>query len=173
MMIIGDPYKFSIMLDMVEEWNIDSSFYNGILFFSIDGDLFPKEILTSTLKCEIPILLNRLKNITINNTIFNMQKEEAFLYIYNVTFPEDVNEENDYKYDVSPQEFSDYDYFVFAVGNGKDIRILAAKLNYRTNASHHELKDIDVKETFIDGKELCEIILALENWIDKIYRCSY
>ncbi len=172
-MIIGDPYKFSIMLDMVEEWNIDSSFYNGILFFSIDGDLFPKEILTSTLKCEIPILLNRLKNITINNTIFNMQKEEAFLYIYNVTFPEDVNEENDYKYDVSPQEFSDYDYFVFAVGNGKDIRILAAKLNYRTNASHHELKDIDVKETFIDGKELCEIILALENWIDKIYRCSY
>ena len=46
MMIIGDPYKFSIMLDMVEEWNIDSSFYNGILFFSIDGKELCEIILT-------------------------------------------------------------------------------------------------------------------------------
>lgn len=171
-MIIGNPYKFSIILDIVKEWNIDSSFYNGILFFSINGDLFPKEVLTSTLKCEIPILVSRLKNITINNNIFNMQKKEAFLYLYNLTFPEDVNEENDYKYDISPQEFSDYDYFVFAVGNGKDNRILAAKLQYRINDSRYELKDINVNETFIDCKELCEIVLALEKCLDKMNGCS-
>lgn len=162
-MIIGNPYEFSIILDIVKEWNIDTSFCNGILFFSIAGELYPKEVFTSTLNYEIPILIDKLKNITIDNNIYNMKKEEAYISIYNITFPEDIRKENDYKYDISPQEFADSDYFVFAVSNGKDIRILAAKLKYISADSRHELENINVSEAYIEYRKLNEIILALEN----------
>ncbi|WP_117406010.1 Imm42 family immunity protein [Acetivibrio clariflavus] len=30
-MILGDPYKFSIIIDAVNEWNVDDAFDNGCL----------------------------------------------------------------------------------------------------------------------------------------------
>lgn len=42
-MLIGDPYKFAIFINTVKEWNIDDTFYSGVLLFSVDGGLFPKQ----------------------------------------------------------------------------------------------------------------------------------
>ncbi len=37
-MIVGDPYRFAIDMQKIEEWNYceDNTFLNGVLLFSID-----------------------------------------------------------------------------------------------------------------------------------------
>ena len=54
-MIIGNPYTFSIIIDIVDEWNIDKSFNNGLLFIGVNGVLIPDKILNATLNVEIPV----------------------------------------------------------------------------------------------------------------------
>lgn len=129
-MVIGNPYKFSIFTKTIKEWNMDESFCNGILLFCVNGNIFPKKVVTATLKCEIPSLKDRLMNLTIDEELYNMPKDKAFAEIYNITFPENIDVYNDYRFDISPLSFSDCDCFVFAVSNGEKARIMAAKLNY-------------------------------------------
>ena len=62
-MILGNPYKFSIFISTIKEWNIDSAFNNGVLLFCIDGNIFPPKIVTATLKSEIWLLKENLKKI--------------------------------------------------------------------------------------------------------------
>ena len=54
-MIIGDPYKFAIDMQKIEEWNYsgDNTFLNGVVLFSIDWTIFPTEIKTATLTSEL------------------------------------------------------------------------------------------------------------------------
>ena len=49
-MILGNPYKFSVFISTIKEWNIDNEFCNGVLLFCIEGNIFPKKIVTATLK---------------------------------------------------------------------------------------------------------------------------
>lgn len=161
-MIIGDPYKFSIFIKTIKEWNIDETFCNGVLLFCVDGNIFPKEIVNATLKCEVPPLKEKLKNLTIDESLYNMQKDKAFIEMYNVTIPEDIDVYNDYRFDISPLSFSDCHCFVFAVSNGEKVRIMAAKLNYIMMDSRHELTDADISETFITVNELNEITSKLD-----------
>ncbi|MBW4846121.1 MULTISPECIES: Imm42 family immunity protein [unclassified Lacrimispora] len=99
-MILGDPYKFSIIIDTIKEWNIDDAFCNGVLIFCVDGNLFPKEIVTATFKGEVQLLKKNFKYLTVDEDLYNMQKDKAFVEIYNITFPEDVDIDNDYRFDV-------------------------------------------------------------------------
>ncbi len=62
-MILGDPYKFSIIIDTIKEWNIDDAFCNGVLIFCVDGNLFPKEIVTATLKVKFSSLRKTLNTL--------------------------------------------------------------------------------------------------------------
>ncbi|MGN0473516.1 MAG: immunity 42 family protein [Acutalibacteraceae bacterium] len=159
-MLVGDPYKFAIFINTVKEWNLDDTFYSGVLLFSVDGGLFPKEIFNTTLICEIQPLKEKLMNIVIDKKLYNMPKDEAFVEIYNITFSEDTD--NDYRFDITPCEFSDHNCYVFAVGNGEQVRILAAAdLNYITEDSRHELENINVSEAVVTIDELNEIISSL------------
>lgn len=155
-MIIGDPYVFSIMIDVVDKWNEDKSFNNGILYMGIGGVLVFPQISTVTLNVEIPRLLNKLKNLVENKDLFYMQKEEAFAYIYKLTFPCDYEEGvvNDYSYDLTPYEYGDKGYFVFMVKCEEQVRILASKLQYILEESTHNLEEIEVIETYVLIEEL-------------------
>lgn len=148
-MIIGDPYKFAIVTSSIQEWNIDDTFGNGILLLCVNGKLFPKEIVTATLKCEIQILKEKLMNLTIDKELYNMQKDKAFAEIYNLTFPEDYEIENDYRFDITPLSLVDNDCYVFAVSNGECVRIVADELNYIIEESTHNLNEINVSEAFL------------------------
>ena len=86
-----------------------------------------------------------------------MKKEEAFEQIYNVTFPEDFNLPNDYQFDITPLSFLDDSCYVFAVSNGIEVRILAARLEYIKELSRHMLKNASITETFITVQEVKEI----------------
>lgn len=164
-MVIGNPYKFSIMVDVVDEWNMDKTFNNGLLFMGIDGKLIMPEISTSTLNCELFQLIDNLKNPQINENVFQMEKKEAFTYIYNLTYPTDLNTDNDYSYTITPNEFEDNNSFVFMVSNGEKIRILAAsELQYIKEEGTHNLQDIDVAETYILKDELEKIIEKLSKF---------
>ena len=160
-MILGDPYKFAIIIKIIKEWNISEAFGNGVLLFCVDGSIFPKEIFTASLNSEINPLKEKLKNIAANNEIFKMEKEAAFKKIYNITFPEDVDLDNDYQFDITPLSFPADNSYIFAVSDGARIRILASKLKYIREESRHKLKNINVYEAFISMEEMKEIVKEL------------
>ena len=161
-MLLGNPYKFAVITKTIKEWNVDKTFCNGVLLFCVDGNIFPKEVLTATLNSELNPLKEKLENIAINVEIFNMEKEAAFKQIYNVTFPEDINLDNDYQFDITPLSFPEDNCYIFAVSDGTQVRILAAKLKYIKEKSRHMLKNININEVFISAQELKEIAKALK-----------
>lgn len=161
-MILGNPYKFSVFISTIKEWNIDNEFCNGVLLFCIEGNIFPKKIVTATLKYEIQLLKEKLRNLITNERLYNIQRDKAFAEIYNITFPEDISIDNDYRFDITPESFADENCYVFAVSNGKKVRIMATKLNYIVEESRHELSNVDISETFIEIEDLNQIISQLE-----------
>ena len=161
-MILGNPYKFSVFISTIKEWNIDNEFCNGVMLFCIEGNIFPKKIVTATLKYEIQLLKEKLRNLITNERLYNMQRDKAFAEIYNITFPEDISIDNDYRFDITPESFADENCYVFAVSNGKKVRIMATKLNYIVEESRHELSNVDISETFIEIEDLNQIISQLE-----------
>ena len=71
-MIIGDPYKFAILSGVINEWNIDDTFCNGVLLFCVNGDIYPKEVATATLRCEIEYLKQKLRNLTTVSFLYRL-----------------------------------------------------------------------------------------------------
>ncbi len=162
-MLIGNPDCFAVIVDVVEFWNIDKSFQNGTLFFAVNSEIFPKEIQSATLSYEFHTLINSLKNIPVNEKIFNMPTEKAYREICNLVYPEDWDTDNDYRYMISTPSFSDNDYLVFAVGNGEKVRILAARPDYCKEESILHLEGLEITETFIDISDLNDMIDKLSS----------
>ncbi|MCM1314872.1 MAG: immunity 42 family protein [Alistipes senegalensis] len=162
-MIIGNPHCFAVIFDVVESWNADKTFQNGILFLAINSEIFPKEIQSATLSAEFSKLTESLKNIPVDEKIFSMPKHKAYSEIYNRVFPEDWNINNDYHYMISTPSFSDNDYLVFAVSSGEKVRILAGKPDYCKEESIHILEGAEITETFIDISDLNKITDKLSN----------
>ena len=129
-MIIGDPYKFAILSEVINEWNIDDTFCNGVLLFCVNGDIYPKEVVTATLRCEIEYLKQKLRNITTDKRLYILPPQQAFAEIYGITFPEDMDSDNEDCFDITPASLSDHNCFVFAVCNGVNVRVLASELAY-------------------------------------------
>ena len=69
-MIVGDPYKFAIGKAEIRAWNVDDAFSNGVLLFFVDGAIFPKEIVTAALNCEVRPLKERLGRLSAGRTLF-------------------------------------------------------------------------------------------------------
>ena len=163
-MTLGNPYKFAILIDRIDDWNIDDAFCNGLLLLCVNGTIFPDEILTATLQHEIEPLKQNLLNLATDQRLYALPSYQAFVEIYNITFPEDIDVANDYRFDITPSLLSDSNCFIFAVGDGENVRILASKLDYDTENSKHKLQDINVCEAFLSVAELKEIISGLENF---------
>ena len=163
-MIIGDPYKFAILSGVINEWNMDDTFCNGVLLFCVNGDIYPKEVVTATLRCEIEYLKQKLKKLMTDKRLYAMPSQQAFAEIYGITFPEDMDSDNGDCFDITPASLSDHNCFVFAVCDGVNIRILASELAYERENSRHRLENIIISETFLTVGELREIIAVLEGF---------
>lgn len=161
-MIVGNPDKFAIMIDVVEEWNIDDSFNNGIMIFWINSIMFPQELESVTLNSDFTKFYHSIQNIIKNDTIFDMETSDAFKTLYRLVYPESYDEDNYYRFQISPQEFNDHNNLVFAVSNGKDIRILASSLVYDFEESTCILENIDIIETVISDEYLKNMIYDIE-----------
>lgn len=158
-MILGDPYHFAIMAESVSAWNIDKSFCNGILVFLLNNHLFPPEICNATLRYELPLLKEKLLNPVIDPTLYAQSDIAAFSQMYDSVF---TKEDSNDLFDWSPSVFSDHNYYVFAVGNGIQIRILAAHLNYIPSDGRHDLRQCLIQEAILSSKEAKEIAASLD-----------
>lgn len=163
-MIIGDPFSFAIVLDVAKNWNDDDSFGNGILFFCVDSELYPNVVISTTLKSEIPRLKGHLENIVVNQRIYNLPKNEAYNEMYNITFPNDFSTNNNYMFIISTQSQIDNDCLVFAVSDGNNIRILAAKLNYCKELSAHMLTNAQISEIYVNNSQMKDMLRKLSDF---------
>jgi hypothetical protein len=131
-MIAGDPYKFAIITEFIPNWNLNNSWHNGVILFSINGNLLFNEIRTSTLDVDLYEFINNIKrldaDLPINTLIYEMEKYSAFIEMYNTSFPSDINIPNNYTYRISTSILEDDNYYIFAVASRNSIRILGAKL---------------------------------------------
>lgn len=163
-MILGDPYKFAILSGIIDGWNNDSVFCNGLLLFFVNGDLYPKEIVTATLRCEIESLKQKLRNFTIDKRLYALPSQQAFAELYEITFPENPDCNNEDCFNITPASLSDHNCFAFAVCDGVNVRILAGKLDYEMENARHKLQDITVSEAFVSVRELKLITSGLESF---------
>lgn len=163
-MISGNPYKFAVLSGVINEWNLDDTFGNGVLLICVNGDIYPKEIVTATLRCEIEYLRQKLRNLTIDKRLYSLPPQQAFAEIYDITFPEDTQNDNNDCFNITPAAISDCNCFVFAVCDGVYIRILASKLTYEKENSRHKVENITISETFLTVDELKEVITGLERF---------
>lgn len=153
-MIIGNPYKFAIIIQRIDEWNttnLNDTFCNGVLLLCINGELFPKSLDTATLSTEQIFWRKQLENIVVNHELYQLPTYELFVSIYNLVFPTDLDIDNDYRFDFSPQTLcpTNSGCHIFVVSNGENIRILASELKYNIEESVHKLIDISITETVI------------------------
>ena len=155
-LIVGNPYSFSVFFEVINNWNTsNTNFNNGVLLLTIDGTVFPREILVSTLSRELWLLCYQLKNIVIQKELFSMEKNCAFMKIYDLVHPKSIDDEYEYSFSITPDSFSDNRYYVFAVGNGDQVRILACnQLKQSTVESGAIENDLIVKDTIISLKEI-------------------
>ena len=166
-MVLGDPYKFAVLLHVIPEWNEDETWRNGLLMLFVDGWLFPPAgAENATLSYEI-LRLKNLLHIEADAPLFEMDRDEAFRTIYRLRFPdaEDENAEEDLRFDLTPDALGDRNCFVFGVRKGEQVRVLAAgPLPYDKKESRHSLQSIFVRETVISSSELSAICRGLEEW---------
>ena len=83
-MVIGDPYKFSIIFDRVDKWNMSINDNNGYLNLSIDSEIFPKKLINTIVNTSLFDIKNSLNNIPVDTSIYNMNTSEAFKTLYNL-----------------------------------------------------------------------------------------
>lgn len=111
---------------------------------------------------KVEYLRQKLRNLTIDKRLYSLPPQQAFAEIYDITFPEDLQNDNNDCFNITPTALSDCNCFVFAVRDEINIRILASKLTYETENSRHKLENISISETFLTAGELEEVIAGLE-----------
>ena len=169
-MVVGDPFRFAVIYETVECWNYDETFHNWLLFFSINSKLYPYSVddFSSTLASEIPILADSLKNIVVDKEIYSLKTVDAYTKLYNMALPDDYDIPNDYRYVISPPTIAHFDYYIFAVSNGKKVRVLASKLKYDIINSIYKLNNIKIREVYVPCTDMYMIIYGLDDWIQNL-----
>ena len=160
-MLLGDPYRFAVLAEVIPAWNADGTFDNGVLLLAVDGQFFPQEIVTAPLRGELYWLREKLQHLSGEEALCQLPKAQAFAVIYARTYPEDSALENDYRFDLTPDSLADQGCFVFAVASGDKVRILAAALAYDASESRYELEQALVSEAFLSAGEIAEIAAGL------------
>lgn len=181
-MIFGDPYKFAILIKIIDQWS-DDDFINGMFHFCIDGYFFPEEIRTSTLWVDVESLRNNaLVTLPENKELFEKEKQAAFRDLLYMISPSliDMEEPNDfessYMYQASTENIDDAGSIVFAVCLGESVRILAAKYaelekNNPDSFKWINIKHPAIKEVFISKHEINQITDQLFEYYDR-FLCS-
>lgn len=159
-MILGDPYNFAIIIRAIKDWS-DDYYKNGLLFFCVDGEIFPKEVINATLNSEIPTLKDNFSNIAVNKDLYEKEKKSAFAEMMGMTYPDNFENDNDYRFDISPLSFSDNHYYIFAVSDGNCVRIMAARIDYDCVKSEFDVGNAQISETFISLVDLQKMIAPI------------
>lgn len=169
-MIIGrDPFKFSVIIDKVNEWS-DDSIQNGVMVITVDGHMFPdKELLNITFGYLGWGFLDKLKAIPEEREIYSIKnRKSAFGEICARVYPENPDFDSDRRFNITPEEICDKRYMVFAVKCGENVRILAARPVYDKENSQFITEKIVVREAYITTEYINEMIRQTEMFLKSI-----
>lgn len=128
-MLIGDPYKFSFIIERIPEWE-DTSFINGWMFLKINDELYPKEVRTTTLNCELPDLLGEnspMKKPVVDKELYRLDSRELFDRIARITYSEELDALYDISYQLPFHEINDEGWDVFIISDGENIKLLVGE----------------------------------------------
>lgn len=181
-MFFGDPYRFAIFAECIPDWNPPSgSFYNGLFYYSIDGNFFPQDLRTATLCVDVNTLLdpaNALYTPPVNAEVFAMPAPDAFKYLYSLAWPESTAEEEypegDPVYRADTENISESGASVFAVSDGKMVRILAARtqrLVQKKDSDRYEWVDekaLNIAEITLASSEIAAILDKIKNYYSSL-----
>lgn len=167
-MIIGDPFEFAVGIQVVPEWNIDKAFNNGLLLLYLKETPYPSRVVSATLNTELIGLRDSLAKIPVNRKLFSQRKETAFQELYNITFPADLETDNNYDFFLSPDSLQRSGFFVFGVSSGKNVRIMASQLICIKSGSRHLLENIAINEVVVPLNRIKTMTRELSAAIRKI-----
>lgn len=165
-MIFGDPYKFAVMFDRVNEWNLSDYDDNGHFALCIDGQMIPDHLINAVVSTSLNDVVRVLKNIPGNQELFLKEKEQLIESLYDITYPPGLECDNDYRYIISPAAITDESCFVFGVRNNDMVRITGcSELGYDTEESHHIFENADIYEVIMNESDLDDIIAQIEKYM--------
>ncbi len=122
-MLLGNPYKFAFLIERIPNWEKDS-WKNGIMFVMINGDIYPKNVRTTTFNSEIPEILDS-DSAFINPIIDKELYEKSDLQI--IEFIDD-EEKNCHRYFIPFHEINDSGYRLYIISDSCNVKILVCKL---------------------------------------------
>jgi hypothetical protein len=160
--IIGDPYRFSVLFDRVEEWNEIENVNNGFFALCLDGKIFPKYMINAIIETSLHDVLSVLKAIPEDGDMFCLETEVCFKTIYDKVFPDDYDADNDYRYLLSPYALTDENCFIFILKNRDKVRIMGAELKYDIENSTHIFDDAEISVVELTENDIQQIIDKIE-----------
>ena len=167
-MVIGDSCKFGFIIERIREWEASGTYQSGIVFLFLDNTIYPDTVRNTTLNVDLYHLTrddSPFMNPVIDPDLYELEKEQLFKTLYETTYPEDIEADNDYKYVWPLDEIGDAGFDIFSVSNGKKIKIFGAKLH---------IDDVDLLNMVeLDLDEYLSIANELKNYVDYGYEEGY
>lgn len=174
-MVIGDPYRLAFIVERMPIWEPQNdSFRNGIMFLCVSGEVYPKDVRTTTFFSELPDILGEgsaLMNVAVDRELYAMPSDELLAYLENITYPEDIDTDNDYRFIVPFTEISDRGFDVFVLSDGENVRVLVGQsVNRRLSPNGFIVDDGRelAGETQITLHELESIRVALADFYNSL-----
>lgn len=135
-MLFGNPEKFAFVIEKVPEWS-DESFANGLLYVFIKWEMYPNEVRNTTISDDLQFLLDKerpygMYYLVNDKELYALSDKKLFAELRRVRCPwlffddddEDQYPEEDYRFDLELDELSLARYNLFAISNGRYVRIL-------------------------------------------------
>ena len=167
-MVIGDPCKFGFIIERIREWEASATYQSGIVFLFLDNTIYPDTVRNTTLNVDLWHLTrddSPFMDPVIDPDLYELEKEQLFKTLYETTYPEDIEADNDYKYVWPLEEIGDAGFDIFSISNGKKIKIFGAKLH---------IDDVDLLNMVeLDLDEYLSIANELKNYVDHGYKEGY
>jgi|GEM_PF-5721548 len=175
-MVFGNLNKFSFIVDIVTEWS-SKGFKAGLFYVSIDGHLFPEDLVNTTLNSELYVFFEKKRSslftCPIDLMLFSEDKCSVYQKMYYLAFPvqnDEKNEyiENNYMYSCGFTEMENQGYYLFSVSNGETIRILGAKVIYNALMVPINLEqDESIFEILLPVSTLNNMLFQLKHYYDE------
>ena len=127
-MLIGDPDKFAFLIEKVPEWNA-GGFVNGLLYVYVNGEMFPKELRTTTLSTDLFMLRGfAFDDLPTDERLYSLSDDDLFGELCRLRYPayftDDEVADEVYRFDFELPELGNCGYHIFAVGGEENVRVL-------------------------------------------------
>jgi len=163
-MLIGTPYKFSIFIQILGEFELsNSSSITGMLFIGISdyGKIFPDQLVKVNLHQEVFQLKEKLMNIPMNNELYDMNGENIVQ-----TLQRSDKYKKDSRYHIFNMSCDNIQYHVFAVSDSYNTKLFGVKATGRFDKTKNEVTfddaNLEISEHTINNGVLLEMIEQLD-----------